>query len=288
MSKLTAEPSCICDVGHKPRRCKRSQSLGAVTARAAIWRRMQCDLNHSLPCYRALRHTSQSGRYEAEAKMLKDLELQQAVEEQLSGNPELHGTEIEVSVREGIVTLNGTVHSLPEKWATEKTVQHVQGVCAIVDETVLNLPGDAERSDAEIARAAITSLEAMACVPHKEINLLVRNGFITLQGEVQYFYQVVEIERAVHGLMGVRGIYNQLEVNPPVSVIVVKEEIEKALECVEQMDAKRVSVQVTNNRVLLKGEVKTWREHEAAGNAASSITGVKDVKNEIRVIPWMF
>jgi osmotically-inducible protein OsmY len=86
----------------------------------------------------------------------------------------------------------------------------------------------------------------------------------------------------------VRGISNQLKVNSPVPVTVVEEEIERALERLEQMDAQRVSIQVTGNRVMLRGEVKTWREHEAAAQAAASIAGVKDVKNEIRVAPWMF
>jgi osmotically-inducible protein OsmY len=208
--------------------------------------------------------------------MQKDLELQQAANEQLTGSPDLHGTEIGISVKEGIVTKNDTAQS------------HTPDVCAIAGETVLDLSGSADRSDEEIVQAAIASLKALSCVPHKQIKLLVRNGFITMQGEIQNFYQALDIECALLGLMGVRGISNQLKVNSPVPVTVVEEEIERALERLEQMDAKRVSIQVTGNRVMLRGEVKTWREHEAAAQAAASIAGVKDVKNEIRVAPWMF
>jgi osmotically-inducible protein OsmY len=220
--------------------------------------------------------------------MLNDLELQQAVLGQLGKDPVLHGTGIEVSVKEGIVTFNGTVRSLSEKWTAERVTQHVPGVTAIVDETVVNLPGDAERSDVQIARAAVTRLEAVAKVPLDKINILVHNGLITIRGEVQYFYQRVEVERALQSLMGVRGIYNELAVVPPVTAAVVKEEVEKALQCVDEIDGQRICVEVTGNQVLLRGDVKTWREHEAAQEAASKIMGVRDVQNKIRVAPWMF
>jgi osmotically-inducible protein OsmY len=220
--------------------------------------------------------------------MLNDLELQQAVLGQLGKDPVLHGTGIEVSVKEGIVTFNGTVRSLSEKWTAEQLTQHVPGVTAIVDETVVNLPGDAERSDVQIARAAVTRLEAVAKVPLDKINILVHNGLITIRGEVQYFYQRVEVERALQSLMGVRGIYNELAVVPPVTAAVVKEEVEKALQCVDEIDGQRICVEVTGNQVLLRGDVKTWREHEAAQEAASKIMGVRDVQNKILVAPWMF
>jgi osmotically-inducible protein OsmY len=220
--------------------------------------------------------------------MRNDLELQQAVVDQLGEEPELYGTGIEVSVKEGIVTFNGTIRNLGEKWLAERAAQHVPGVTAIVDETIMNLPGAAERSDTDIARAAVARLEALTTLPHEKVNLVVRDGFITIQGEVQYFYQSVELERALAGLMGVRGIYNELDVKPPVATAVVKQEIEKALQAVEQIDAQRVSVTVADNRVVLRGDVKTWLEHEAAGRAASQILGVTYVQNEIRVAPWLF
>jgi osmotically-inducible protein OsmY len=220
--------------------------------------------------------------------MRNDLELQQAVMGQLEEDQVLHGTEIEVFVKEGIVTFNGRIRSLPEKWAAERAAQRVPGITAIVDETVMNLPGEAERSDADIARAAVDRMAAMTAFPHEKLNVLVRNGFITLEGEVRYFYERVEVERALSNLMGVRGIYNELDVRPPVGAVLVKQQIEKALQGVEQMDMQRILVAIDDNRVVLRGDVKTWREHEAAGEAASKITGVRDVQNKIRVAPWMF
>jgi osmotically-inducible protein OsmY len=207
---------------------------------------------------------------------------------QIGEDPLLHGTDIEVSVKGGIVTFNGRIRSLPEKWAAERAAQRVPGVSAIVDETVMNLPGEAERNDTDIARAAVERLAAITEFPHEKLNVLVRNGFITLEGEVRYFYQKIALVRALSSLIGVRGIYSQLDVKPPVGTVVVKREIEKALQDVEQMDAQRISVAVEDNHVVLRGDVKTWREHEAAREAASKIIGVTDVQNEIQVAPWMF
>ncbi len=118
--------------------------------------------------------------------MKKDLKLQRAVTAELAWDPSVDASEISVSAKSGIVMLNGTVKSLPEKWAAERAAQHVSSVKAVTDEIVVAIPGQSQRSDLDIARAAVNSLEWNASVPRDRIKVLVKDGLITLAGEADF------------------------------------------------------------------------------------------------------
>lgn len=148
--------------------------------------------------------------------MKSNIQLQRDVMDELAWEPSVDAAEIGVSVESGVVTLNGTVKSFPQKWAAERAAQRVGGVKAVSDEITVNLPGGEHRTDTDIARAAVNSLEWNASVPRDHVKILVKNGFITLQGEVEYYYQKNEAERAVRNLMGVKGVYNEITVKPMV------------------------------------------------------------------------
>jgi len=121
--------------------------------------------------------------------MESDLELQRKVMDELAWDPSVDAANIGVSVDSGIVSLNGHVKSFAEKWAAERVAQRVSNVKAVTDELVVNLPGEYQRSDTDIARAAVNSLDWNSLVPRDKIKVLVDNAWITLDGEVEYFYQ---------------------------------------------------------------------------------------------------
>jgi len=91
--------------------------------------------------------------------MRTDTELQRGVMEALAWEPSIDAAGIGVSVESGIVMLSGMVKSLPQKWTAVRVAQHVSGVKAVTDELVVKLPGDFERSDADIARAAVNAID---------------------------------------------------------------------------------------------------------------------------------
>ena len=215
--------------------------------------------------------------------MKSDSQLQRDVIDELAWEPSVDATGIGVSVGSGIVTLNGTVNSFPEKWAAERAAQRVSGVKAVSDEIVVSLPGDNKHTDTDIARTAVASLEWNASVPKNHVKVLVKDGFITLSGKVDFYYQKNETERAVRNLMGVRGVYNEIEVTPMVWAGDVKSKIEKALERAAEVDAQQISVEARDRRVILRGKVRTWMEREEAERAAWSAPGVADVQNDIRI-----
>lgn len=215
--------------------------------------------------------------------MAGDITLQRDVMGELAWEPRVDAAEIGVSVEGGIVILNGTVKSFPEKWAAESAAQRVKGVKAVTDELTVKLPGNSERSDADIARAAVSALEWHTLVPHDDIQVLVEKGWVTLDGLVEFHFQRAEAEMALRNLIGVRGVSNQIRVKPPISSIDVKHQIEMALERVAEMDAKNISVETHGNQIVLRGCVRSRAEREQAEQTAWSAPGVATVLNRIAV-----
>lgn len=218
--------------------------------------------------------------------MKTDSELQRSVMEELVWEPSVDAAEIGVAAESGIVTLSGTVKSLPQKWAAEKAAQRVAGVKAITDEIVVKLPGDSEVSDTEIARAAVNALDWNASVPKGRVEIVVAHGWITLEGSVQFHYERVAAEYAVRGITGVKGVTNLISViPPPVIPKDIKHKIEQAFERHAQLDAQKISVEAKEGKVVLRGKVNSWAEREHAELAAWAAPGVSQVRNEIMICP---
>jgi len=218
--------------------------------------------------------------------MKTDTELQHTIMDELAWEPGVDAADIGVCVGSGIVTLIGTVKSLPQKWAAERAALRVSGVKAISDELVVKLPADAQQTDADIARAAVNALNWNASVPPNRIKVVVEHGVITLEGQVQFHYERVAAEHAVHNLIGARGVTNLISVVPPqASPGDIKHRIEKALERAAELDARRISVQAAEGKVVLRGSVKSWAERDEAEWAAWAAPGVSKVENDISVAP---
>jgi len=216
--------------------------------------------------------------------MKTDTELQHAVMEELAWEPSIDAAEIGVSAESGIVTLNGIVKSLPQKWVAEKAAQRVSGVKAVTDEIIVKLPGDCELSDTEIARAAVSALDWNASVPRGRVQVVVAHGWVTLEGAVQFHYERVAAEYAVRGLTAVKGVTNLISVKPPqTSPKDIKHRIEQAFERAADLDAQTISIEAKDGKVVLRGTVQSWAEREQAELAAWAAPGVSRVENHLLI-----
>lgn len=215
--------------------------------------------------------------------MKSDSDIKRDVEAELRFRPDIDERDIAVKVDDSIVTLTGFVHSYPEKQRAEEAVMRVGSVCGIANDIEVRLDDGEEMTDPEIARAAVAALRTDVPAVSDSIKVLVHNGYITLQGTVEWNYLKEFAEHAVHRQRGVMGVTNSITVRPSVKPAEIKRRIEDAFRRSAQVDANQITVDAQGGEVTLHGHVRSWLEREEAQRTAWSAPGVTQVKNDIRV-----
>ena len=198
----------------------------------------------------------------------------------------MNAAAIGVAVTDGIVTLTGQVPQFTERKAAVRSAQSVIGVKGVVDHLEVRLTTAGQRTDAEIARAALNVLAWNSFLPAGNLHVAVHDGWITLAGEVDWQYQRMAAEDAVHALWGVRGVTNTITVQSLTDADIVKDTLEAALHRRVQLQGKKISVEVHGQKVILSGHVDSLDEWEEADAIAWETPGVFAVDNQIVVALW--
>ena len=215
---------------------------------------------------------------------MTDTQLHHDVVEALEWEPSIRHEEIGVAVRDGVVTLSGSVDSLAEKVTAERIVERMPGVRVVADALKVRVPAAMQRTDTEIAHEVVSAFRWNVQVPHARVKAKVESGWVTLEGDVEWYYQSTAAERAVRYLPGVLGVTNLIRVRPPqVSTFEVGRKIKDALRRNAELDADRITVEAQDGRVTLRGTVRSFAERRDAEYAAWSAPGVTVVQDEIVV-----
>jgi osmotically-inducible protein OsmY len=220
--------------------------------------------------------------------MHTDGDIQRDLVAELNAEPNLRNDDIAVGVRDGVVTLAGHVDSYADKWRAERVVSRIKGVKAVVNELEVRLPSGSQRTDQEIARAAVNAFQWNVLVPHDRIKVVVEDGWITLRGEVDWYYQKEEAERTVRTITGIKGVSNLITVAAVPTPSDVKQQITDALRRGAQFDAERITVEVVGHKAILKGTVRSYAEMQDAERAARKAPGITEVENRLTIDPMAF
>ena len=212
-------------------------------------------------------------------------ELQHDVQNELNWESSITAGEIGVTAKDGVVTLTGTVPNYFEKMEAEHVAGRVAGVMAIAEELKVRLPDYNERSDTDIAQSALNALAWNVSVPRDHARVKVENGWVTLDGQVDLYFQKKAAENAVRSLMGVKGVTNSLTLKPSETTTAaeIKTTIENAFKRTAISDAQKIIVKVHDGKVTLDGKAHSWKEKAEAGEYTWTTPGVTSVENNIVV-----
>jgi osmotically-inducible protein OsmY len=217
--------------------------------------------------------------------MKSDVEIERDVKDELKWNPDLDATDIAVSVHKGVVTLAGFAKSYTDKYEAEAAAKRVAGVVGVANDIEVRLPAIDQRPDPEIARDAVAAIKSQLPISSENIKVVAKNGWISLEGKVEWQYQRNTAETAVRRIKGVLGVTNSIVLRPRAEPTEIKKKIQEAFRRSAEVDANRITVEANGSEVVLKGSVRSWIEREEAERAAWAAPGVTRVEDRIVVSP---
>ncbi|HMF67072.1 MAG TPA: BON domain-containing protein, partial [Phyllobacterium sp.] len=212
-------------------------------------------------------------------------EIERDVRDELNWDPDLNADDIAVSVKNGVVTLAGFTRSYYDRLEAEAAAKRVAGVHAVANDIEVRLPAIDQRPDPDIAKDAVAALKSELPISHDKIKVVVKNGWITLEGTAEWQYQKTSAETAVRKVKGVKSVTNVITVKPKVEPSELKRKIQDAFKRSAEVDADRITVEANGSVVTLKGTVRSWIEREEAERVAWSAPGVTRVEDRIVVSP---
>jgi osmotically-inducible protein OsmY len=211
-----------------------------------------------------------------------DAELQKLVLQELKWDPRVDETEVGVQLKNRVVTLTGKISSYGKKQAASQAAHRVAGVLDVANDLEVEIPDKDRPSDTQIAQAVREALRWNVYVNEKDMTSTVTQGWVTLQGQAQSWFQRDAAARAERDLAGVRGVNNQITVRAPaVDAKTLRTTIDAALARQAEREAKRIEVDVKNGVVSLSGTVRSWSEKRAVERAAGYSPGVVTVQNDL-------
>lgn len=215
--------------------------------------------------------------------MKTDLEIQNDVMDELKWEPFLNASEIGVAVKNGVVTLSGTVDSYLKKKEAEKAAERVSGVKAVAEDIMVRYTNSVVDNDTDIAHAVVNALKWHSAIKDERMKVKVEDGVVTLDGDVDWAFQKNAAQSQIENLLGVKRINNNLIVKNSMPVKDIKQKIKAAFHRSATIDSEKVNIEITGTKVTLKGTVRSWAEKHDAESAVWAAPGINEVDNQLEV-----
>ncbi len=215
--------------------------------------------------------------------MKTDVNLKLNILEELKWDPKLIDAEISVLVKNGIVILSGHVANYGIKLAAEDAVKRVKNVKGIAEAITVKIDRLKTPSDPEIAEAAINAIKWNNAIPESNISIIVENGWITLEGTLDWQYQKDAATNSIKDIVGLKGLTNQILITPPIDIPVLIDNIKYAFERCADIISDDIIIETEGGKVILHGKVRSWAERREVERAAWCCPGVKEVEDELVV-----
>jgi osmotically-inducible protein OsmY len=217
---------------------------------------------------------------------MDDKRLRDAVIRELKWDPRVDASHIAVTAKNGAVTLSGHVSSYAERAAALEAAERVHGVRAVANELEIRLPSKYARDDTELAQKIAHALRWNLLVPDT-VEAEIRDGHVTLRGDVRWPFQRKAAERAIRDIWGIRSVTNEIVVKPrsKPDPELVEKQIQEAIRRAASRDASSIRITTSNGTVHLHGTVRSLWEKQVAEDAAASAPGVAAVENHLLITP---
>jgi len=210
-------------------------------------------------------------------------ELQKDVQDAIKWERLLNAAEVGVTVKDGVVTLTGTVDTFAKKEEAEKATKKVVGVKAVIEEIQVKSFNESKKSDVEIATDVLKALNASWQIPKDKIQVKVENGWVTLFGELDWHFQKEAAKALLSNVSGIKWVTNSILIKSEIIAKVEKEDVENALRRNWALENKNIEVSVSENKVTLHGTVHSWVQKDEAARIAWNAPGIVDVDNQLKV-----
>jgi osmotically-inducible protein OsmY len=215
--------------------------------------------------------------------MRSDSDIKRDVEDELRWAPDIEATDIAVAAKNGVVQLAGAVKTYSEKYEAETAAKRVAGVTGLANDIEVRVPGVDQRPDPDIARDTVAAIRASLPFSSEHIRPVVKNGWLTLEGVVEWNFERDRAETVTRRLTGIKGVTNLIRLKPRAAPAEIKRKIEDAFRRSAAVNASRITVEANGGEITLKGTVRSWAERQEAERAAWAAPGVTMVEDRIAI-----